>query len=532
MKGLSTIDIVIAVVYILSILSIGVYFSRKQKSAKDFLLGGKSMGWFTIGLSLLATLTSAVGYMSFPAAALKYGTIMLWMWVAIPVSYPVVTYVFMPFYHKLNVYTAYEYLERRFSVSVRLLTSAIFILWRVTWMGAVIYVPSLMLNVVTGGQLPLVPSIITLGVLSTLNTTLGGVKAVMWADVIHSLVMFAGMIIALTVIVYSVPGGLPEIWGTLTESGKTRMTDQIAGWSEANILEKGRLYVLADITVISLVVSYSLQKMGNYCVDQALVQRYLTARSLKISQQGFLLNCFSYTFYIVAITLIGVGLFVVAKYHTFPETLASDQVFPFFIANMIPAGLTGLLVAAIYAASMSSMDSGTNSCVSAVMNDFYARLYLKVYNLDEGGQSETIDRQKLKISRISSVVLGIGIGITIVACYIGRLGDIFTITAKLINMFAGPLFGIFILGMFTRRANAVSVLIAGLVGAFVGMVTVFAKPLGLDVFMVGKLWPLILSFLATYMLGYVLSFVIGKNKADNLDWTWKKIMARKPASVH
>lgn len=525
MNGLATIDIVIAVVYILGILSIGVYFSRQQKSAKDFLLGGKSMGWFTIGLSLMATLTSAVGYMSFPAAALKYGTIMLWMWVAIPVSYPVVTYVFMPFYHKLNVYTAYEYLERRFSVSVRLLTSAIFILWRVTWMGAVIYVPSLMLNVVTGGQLPLIPSIIALGTLSTLNTTLGGVKAVMWADVVHSLVMFAGMIIALTVIVYSVPGGLPEIWDTLTASGKTRMTDHIAGWSEANILEKGRLYVVADITVISLVVSYSLQKMGNYCVDQALVQRYLTARSLKVSQQGFLLNCFSYTFYIVAITLVGVGLFVVAKYHTFPDTLESDQVFPYFIANMIPAGLSGLLVAAIYAASMSSMDSGTNSCVSAVMNDFYARLYLKVYNLDEGEQSEAIDREKLKISRISSVVLGIGI--TIVACYIGRLGDIFTITAKLINMFAGPLFGIFVLGMFTRRANATSVLVAGLAGAVVGMVTVFAKPLGMEMFMVGKLWPLILSFLVTYGLGYGLSFLIGKNKADDLDWTWKKIMGRK-----
>ena len=225
----------------------------------------------------------------------------------------------------------------------------------------------------------------------------------------------------------------------------------------------------------------------------------------------------------MAITLVGVGLFVVAQYQSFPDTLASDQVFPFFIANLIPVGLSGLLVAAIYAASMSSMDSGTNACVSAVMNDFYGRLYLKSYNLDDGEQSEASDRTKLLISRISSVVLGISV--TIMACYIGRLGDIFTITAKLINMFAGPLFGVFILGMFTKRANAASVLIAGLAGALVGILTVFAKPLGLEVFMVGKLWPLILSFLVTYGLGYGLSFLVGYNPKERLEWTWKKIMA-------
>jgi len=520
--GLSTTDIIVAVAYIIGILSIGVYFYRKQKSAKDFFLGGKSMGWFAIGLSLMATLTSAVGYMSFPTAAYTYGTIMLWMWLAIPISYPVVTRIFMPFYHKLNVYTAYEYLERRFNVKVRILASIIFILWRVTWMGAVIYVPSLVLNVVTGGLLPIIPSVIALGALSTLNTTLGGVKAVMWADVVHSIVMFGGMIIALIVITSVVPGGLPEIWSSLSEGGRLEMLDYIDGWAGAGFLEKIHLYVVTDITVISLIVSYSLQKMGNYCVDQAMVQRYLTGRSLRTSRQGFLLNCFSYTFYIVVITLIGVGLYAVAKHHAFPDTLESDHIFPYFISNMIPIGISGLMVAAIYAASMSSMDSGTNSCVSAIMNDFYSRLYLKKYNLDEGEQSEEQDRLKLRVSRISNVVLGIAI--TIMACYIGRLGDIFTITAKLINMFAGPLFGVFILGMFTKKANAASVLIAGLIGGIIGILNVFAKPLGLEFFVVGKLWPLILSFVATFVLGYLLSFVVGKHKEESLNWTWKATM--------
>lgn len=520
--GLSNIDIIVAILYILGILSIGVYFYRKQKSARDFLLGGKSMGWFTIGLSLMATLTSAVGYMSFPAAAIQYGTTMLWMWLAIPISYPIVTKVFMPFYHKLNVYTAYEYLEKRFNLKVRILASSIFILWRITWMGAVIYVPSLVLNIVTGGLLPLIPSVIVLGTLSTLNTTLGGVKAVMWADVVHSLVMFGGMAIALIVIIWAVPGGLPEIWSTLANAGKLDMFDSIEGWAAAGFFEKINLYVLTDITVISLVVSYSLQKMGNYCVDQAMVQRYLTGKSLNTSRKGFLLNCFSYTFYIVVITLIGVGLFAVTKHHVFPESLQSDHIFPYFIANMMPIGISGLMIAAIYAASMSSMDSGTNSCVSSIMNDFYSRLYLKKYNLDDGDSSIEQDRMKLRVSRVSNVILGIAV--TIMACYIGRLGDIFTITAKLINMFAGPLFGVFLLGMFTRRANATAVLIAGLIGGVIGILNVFAKPLELEIFMVGKLWPLILSFVSTFILGYLLSLLIGKQDKENLNWTWRKIM--------
>ena len=111
------------------------------------------------------------------------------MAMAIPISYLVVVYVFMPFYHKLKVYTAYEYLEQRFNVHVRALASAIFILWRLTWMAAVIYVPSMVLNIVTNGKIPLIPSVIVLGLLATFNTSLGGIRAVMWADVIHSFVI-------------------------------------------------------------------------------------------------------------------------------------------------------------------------------------------------------------------------------------------------------------------------------------------------------------------------------------------------------
>jgi len=520
--GFTTADLLIAISYVMGIVGIGIYFSRKQKSPKDFLLGGRSMGWLPVGLSLMATLTSAVGYMSYPAGAFKSGLILFWMAMAIPISFPVVVYIFMPFYHKLKVYTAYEYLERRFNDKVRALASAIFILWRLTWMAAVIYVPSMVLNVVSDGKIPLIPSIIILGLIATTNTTLGGIKAVMWGDVIHSTIMFISMFVAIILIVGAVPGGFSEIWQTLAEAGKTKMTGTMVGFDEAGFFGKMKLYLVTDFTVLSLIITYSVQKMGNYCVDQAMVQRYLTAKSLRESQKGFATNAGAYLLYIVLVTTIGAGLFAVTKHLVFPEALKVDQIFPYFIANVMPVGLTGIMVAAIYGASLSSFDSGINSCTTAILNDFYGRYKLKRYNLEAGDVSDEEGRHRLKIARYSTVT--IGLLVTFLALFVGELGDIFTYSQKLINMFTGPLFGVFILGMFTKKATAPSVLIAGFVGFVMGSLMVFAKKLSIDSLAVGVLWPAALSFIITVVLGYFLSYFLGRNNEESLNYTRKAVM--------
>jgi solute:Na+ symporter, SSS family len=521
--GLSIVDMIIAVCYILSIVCIGLYFFKKQKSPKDFLLAGRNMSWFPVGLSLMATLTSAVGFMAFPAGAIRYGIIMLWMIAAIPLSYPVVAYVFIPFYQKLKVYTAYEYLEKRFNDRVRALASIIFILWRLSWMAAVIYVPSMVLNVVTDGAIPLIPSIIVLGIIATLNTSLGGIRAVMWADVVHSFMLFTSMIIAIFVIFKIVPGGISEVWGTLQEAGKTSMTGSILGFSDANFFGKIKLYLLADITVVSLIITYTVQKMGNYCVDQAMVQRYISAKSVEGSRKGFQTNAIAYMFYVVCVTTIGAGLFAVVSHFPFPETLQNDQIFPYYIANIMPIGITGIMIAAIYGASMSSIDSGINSCITAIFNDFYGRYKLKTYNLDSVEITEEENARRLKISRVSTLALGVLV--TFLAMYVGKLGDIFIYSQRLINMFTGPLFGVFCLAMFTKRTTASGALIAGFLGFLLGSLMVFSKNLGIDFLAVGVLWPATISFLITVLLGYLLSFLIGKPKSDAEKYTWRSIMS-------
>lgn len=520
--GLHTIDIIIAICYISGIISIGIYLFKKNKSTKDFMLAGKNMGWLAVGLSLMATLTSAVGYMAFPTGIIKYGIINLWMAMAIPLSFAVVVWVFMPFYHKLNCYTAYEYLERRFNVSVRALASGIFILWRLTWMAAVIYVPSMVLNVVTNGKIPILLSALVLGFMTTVNSSLGGIRAIMGADVVHSFVMFISMITGVVVILLVIPGGFSEIWSSLAAAGKTSMTATIPGFGEANLFGKMKFFLYTDITMLSLIVTYTVQKMGNYCVDQAMVQRYLTAKSLRKSRQGFYTNCIAYLFYILCVSAIGAGLFVVAKYHAFPETLKVDQIFPYFIANMMPIGITGLMIAAIYAASMSSLDSGLNSCITAILNDFYSRFKLKKYNLDEGNVEEVERLRRLRIARASTLILGALI--TFFSLYVGKLGDIFVYSQKLINMFTGPLFGVFCLGMFSKRVTAPAALIGGFIGFAMGSLSVFAKFIHIKSMMVGVLWPATIAFVVTLILGYVLSFMIGKRNPEAKLWTWRGVM--------
>ncbi|VAX21028.1 hypothetical protein MNBD_IGNAVI01-404 [hydrothermal vent metagenome] len=520
--GINTIDIIIALSYIIGTVGVGFYFLKEQKSAKDFLMAGRSMSWLPVGLSLMATLTSAVGYMAYPAGAFKSGLILFWMAMAIPISYPVVVYVFMPFYHKLKLYTAYEYLEKRFDKSVRGLGSGIFIIWRLTWMAAVLYVPSMVLNVVSDGKIPLIPSIIVLGIVGILMTTLGGVKAVMWGDVFHSAIMFLGMFLVIFFIISAVPGGVTKIWDTLGAAGKTQMTGNIPGFGDAGLFSKIHLYLITDFTIVSIIITYTIQKMGNYCVDQAMVQRYITASSLKESQKGFLANAGAYLLYIVLVTIIGAGLFTVAKNLTFPTSLKIDHIYPYFIANFLPTGVVGILLASIYAASLSSINGGINSITTAILNDFYAPYKLKQNNLEIGENSEEEKARRLKISRISTIL--IGLVAIIMAFFVEQLGDIFTYSQKLINMFTGPLFGIFLLGMLTKRATAPAVLVAGFLGFIFGSLLVFGPKMGIDSLAVGVLWPATISFVVTIVIGYALSFVIGENNKDRINYTRKNVM--------
>ncbi|MBT4814479.1 MAG: hypothetical protein HON70_02210, partial [Lentisphaerae bacterium] len=295
--GLGTLDWLVLGLYLLGTVALGASFYKGQKTTKDFFLAGRSMSWLPVGLSVVATLFSAISYIGLPSANQKYGIVLVAGSFAVFLCIPIVTRVFMPFYHHMQVYSAYEYLEKRFDVRVRCLASGLFILWRIVWMSTAVYAPSLALWAATGGSIPLIPTIIVLGVFATVYTMLGGMKAVIWTDVIQFVVLFGGMVIAIVFILMKVPGGVGAIWETATAAGKTNFVIDVPGLEAAQTVgEKFRAYffVTSDrCTLVAVVVASFIGHIGFYTVDQVTVQRYFTTRSLKDARKSFWLNSFA-----------------------------------------------------------------------------------------------------------------------------------------------------------------------------------------------------------------------------------------------
>ena len=199
------VDVAILVAYLAALAAVGVYFSRRQTNLDDFFLARQSMSWLPVGLSLMAALDSAIDYLMQPSATIRYGLILLVGTSSWLMLYPWVARVTLPFYRRLNYFTAYEYLEARFDVRVRSLAAGIFIVWRLGWMATAIYVPCLAIEVATAGRLPVTTTVIVLGAVVTLYTAMGGVKAVIWNDVMQFCVRFGGLAAVMIITTLSVP---------------------------------------------------------------------------------------------------------------------------------------------------------------------------------------------------------------------------------------------------------------------------------------------------------------------------------------
>src|SRR6478672_3877352 len=216
----SSLDAAIIVAYLAVLTGVGLYFSRRQVNLDEFFRARQSMTWLPVGLSLMAALDSAIDYLMQPSATIRYGLILLIGTSSWLVLYPWVSKVTLPFYRRLNYYTAYEYLEKRFDVRVRALAALIFIVWRLGWMATAIYVPSLAISTATGDRIPVTYLVLGLGVIVTAYTALGGIEAVIWNDVAQFCVRFGGLA-AVVWIAASVSGGFSNIWSIARAAGKT-----------------------------------------------------------------------------------------------------------------------------------------------------------------------------------------------------------------------------------------------------------------------------------------------------------------------
>ena len=516
----TALDASIVIAYLIVMALVGVYFSRRQTSLGAFFVARQSMPWLAVGLSLMAALNSGIDYLMQPSATIRYGVILLagtssWIFL-----YPWVARVTLPFYRRLNLYTAYEFLEARFDVRVRTLAASIFIVWRLGWMATAIYVPCLAIEAVTGGRMDLRVMIAVLGLIVTTYTMLGGIEAVIWNDVLQFCIMFGGLGATVWLALTHVPGGFSEIWVAAGDAGKTSFST-VTEIGNGGPIDRVRLFFMQPINLTAIVVTMVLGRMASYTSDQVMVQRFQTTKSLKDSRNAVVINAAGDALWMFGLSFVGLALLAYFKHHTLPPEYATDKILPYFISQAFPPGAVGLVIAAILAASLSSVDSAINSCTSVAVVDLYGRFMrgTRVDRIDEPGQ--------VRISRIATVVFGLT-G-TVLAMNVSRIGTLLEIANKLINAFSGPLFGIYLLAMFSRRATSGSVLAGGLVGSFVSYYVAYHTPIGF-------LWPSSFGLTACVATALTMSAVLaafsGRVSTHGQELTWYEVMRPKAGEVN
>jgi SSS family transporter len=531
-----TLDALIILAYLLMLTLIGVYFSRRQSNLEEYFLASRSMSWLPIGMSLMAALNSGIDYIMQPSWIIIYGLVGIigvFSWFFL---YPWTAYVTVPFYRRLDVLSVYEYLETRFDGNVRTLVAVLFLLWRIGWMGTAIYVPCLVLSEISGGMFKPWQLAIVLGFVVTLYTMLGGIKAVIWTEVIQFCVMLVGLAILVGVIIYHVHGGIPAIWHAAAEGGVTAITKPIPGFNGAGFFEKIRLYFAEAgkdehrVPAIGLLVACILGRMTTYTGDQIMIQRFQTTKSVKDARQGFIINALGDSIWTLGLGFVGLGLFAFYKVNAKPADLDlnPDHTVPYFLRTMFPTGVLGLVLAATLAASLSAIASAINSCTTVAMVDFYERLFKHRRAVPPQVARDTHGEghQDVVLSRIGTVIFGI-IGM-LLAVWISLVGlDIIKIAQKFIQTYTGPMLGIFLLGMFTRRATSLGTLLGGIVGTVVAVYIAFFFKDASGHFYIAFYWPTVFGFVITYVGGYLFSILSGGTVSERAQQlTWRRVMSR------
>ncbi|MHC4994205.1 MAG: sodium:solute symporter family protein, partial [Planctomycetota bacterium] len=356
--GFSAVDYTVLFGYLLAMVSIGVYFATKNKDTDDYFRGGGNVRWWAAGCSIFATMLSSLTFTGIPSKAFAQDWVYAIGNFMIPVVAFVAVFVALPFYRRIDATSAYEYLEKRFSRSVRLFGSASFTLFHIFRMAVVMSLTGLALAVAT----PLTPaqSVVLMGALSILYCTMGGIEAVIWTDTIQTFVLLGGALLAIFLLVSGADGGMSGSTQAALDADKFRLAN--FHWDVTD----------AQIAMWVIIVGAIGQNISSYTADQAVVQRYMTTPSKKLAARSIWTNALLS----IPATLIffGIGSALFAFYRSHPgkldPTITTDQIFPLFIANEMPIGIAGLIVAGIFSAAQSTVSTSMNSTATTLVTDF------------------------------------------------------------------------------------------------------------------------------------------------------------------
>ena len=433
-------DILVITLYFILILGLGIYFSKRQKNTEDYFKARERIPSWAAGLSLFGTALSPITFMAIPAKTYSTDWSYFLLNMSVFLAVPLIVYLFIPYFRRKNIKTAYEYLEIRFSVIIRLVGSICFILYQIGRMGVVLFLPSIAINLVTGVDLFICISL--MGVISLIYTLMGGIEAVIWTDVVQVFVLMGGVIISLAMNVINTDGGFEGILEIAHLEDKFNAFDLTLS--------------LKEPTVWVMLFGGFFANLTSYGTDHTMVQRYLVTPTKKEAQKSIWIGALLTIPSSLIFFFVGTTLFVFYKMN--PSALnenfiTDDAIFPWYIVNELPTGISGILIAAIFAAAMSSLSSSMNAGAASFNVDILDRFGL--------GKNE----DPMKIARWTTFIigtLGILFAFFMATFDIKSLWDEFN---KILGLILGSLGGVFLLGLMTKKANSKGV-VFGIVFSF------------------------------------------------------------------
>ena len=439
----------IVILYFVAMALMGLWFMRRNRNVDDYFKGGGRLPWWVVSLSIYATMFSSITFLSIPALTYVSDCRYFGICFGVLALAPIVVKWYLPFFRKLNLTSAYEYLEVRFNLSCRLFASAAFILFMIARTAIVTYLPAVAISAVVGIDVNVAIVVVTL--VTILYCTVGGVEAVIWSDFVQSVILIVGTATIYVFLVCGTDGGWSGFLSLGSAADKFRVFDFALDWTKP----------VFWVTFVGGLVA----NLASYTSDQCVVQRYMTTPDEGGAAKSILFNgILSFANCIVFFTL-GVALWTFYRSH--PQLLdvtmaQNDAIFPLFIGNDLPTGASGLILAAVAAATMSTLSSNLNAAASAITTDFYRRM----------GFGDSSDRGLLICGKVSTVVVGLlGGGFALILAN-GEIYSIYDQFQRFLGILTGGLGCLFFMGIFCRRINAT--------GATAGLVANYAVCLGLD----------------------------------------------------
>ena len=438
---MTTLDVFIFVVYLLGIVLFGSSFYRKNKTPSAFTLGNNSLPAWVITLSIFATFVSSISYLALPGQAWLTNWNAFVFSLSLPVAAIFAVKFFVPLYRSVNSPSAYTYLEKRFGPWAKTYASVMYLLTQLMRAGTILFLLSLLLNEVLGWNITTI--IIITGLSVMVYSLLGGIQAVAWTDAIQGIILIAGALVSVGYLWFSMPGGGEQLFQIAAENDKFSLGSFNTG------LNSSTFWV---VLIYGLFIN-----LQNFGIDQNYIQRYMSSRSVRAAQKSALFGGLIYIPVSALFLFIGTALFSFYKAQPgfLPVGQTGDAVFPYFIVNQLPAGLTGLLIASIFAAGMSTISTSINSSATVILTDFFKF----------PAQKKSTQKRSMLVLYVSSFVFSIlSISVAVAMINVKSALDAWW---KLASIFSGGMLGLFLLGFMAPKIKSTAAIIGVVAGVLV-----------------------------------------------------------------